>query len=65
MRPCIKGEIRKHFAISLFLALLWKFLIKWGNINSVLVLTKMGNDLKRPITIKKRPETTYNEQETT
>ena len=30
-----------------------------------LVLTKTRNDLKRPTTSKKRPETTYNEQETT
>ena len=27
------------------------------------VFTKMRNDLKRPTTSKKRPETTYNEQE--
>ena len=30
-----------------------------------MVLTKMQNDLKRPTSSKKRPETTYNEQEIT
>ena len=35
MRPCIMGEVRMHFAVSLFLALIWKFPTKSGNLNSI------------------------------
>ena len=35
MRPCIMGEYYRHFVVSLFLALILKFLTKYGNINSI------------------------------
>ena len=33
--------------------------------DTIWVIAKTRNDLKQPTTNKKRPETTYNEQETT
>ena len=46
MRPCIIGEVRRLFAISLFLALIWKFIAKFGNINSIFHLDRIPADSK-------------------
>ena len=40
------GEVRRHFAISLFLALIWKFLTKCGNINSIFHSDRISADNK-------------------
>ena len=39
-------EVRRHFANSLFLGLIWKFLIKCGNINSIFHSDKITVDNK-------------------
>ena len=44
MRHCIMGETRRHFVISLFLALIWKFLTKCGNINSIFHSDRISAD---------------------
>ena len=41
MRPCIMAEYYRHFVVSLFLALILKFLTKYGNINSIYHSDKM------------------------
>ena len=35
-----------HFVVSLSLALIWKFLTKYGNINSIFHLDKISADNK-------------------
>ena len=41
------GESSKgHFAVSLFHALIWKFLTKYGNINLVFLSDKISTDSK-------------------
>ena len=42
MGECLEG----HFAVSLFHALIWKFLTKYGNINSVFHTDKISADGK-------------------
>ena len=44
MRHCIMGETRRHFVISLFLALIWKFLTKCGNVNSIFHSDRISAD---------------------
>ena len=44
MRPCM-GEVRKHFAISVFLALISRFLTKCGNINSIFHSYRISADM--------------------
>ena len=47
IRPCIMEESSKgHFAVSLFRALIWKFLTKYGNINLVFLSDKISTDSK-------------------
>ena len=38
------GEVRKHFALCLFLALIWKFLTKRGYINSIFHSDRISAD---------------------
>ena len=46
MRPCIMAEYYRHFVVSLFLALILKFLTKYGNINSIFHSDKISADSK-------------------
>ena len=46
MRPCIMGEYYRHFVVSLFLALILKFLTKYGNRNSINHSDKISADSK-------------------
>ena len=39
-------KVRRHFAIILFLALIWKFLTKYGNVNSIFHSDKISTDSK-------------------
>ena len=43
----------------------WDTFFRRDNIHKIKVLPKTRSDLKRTTTSKKRPETTYNEHETT
>ena len=40
------GEVRRHNAICLFLALIWKFLPKCDNINSIFHSDRISADNK-------------------
>ena len=40
------GAVRRYFAISLFFALIWKFVTKCGNINSIFHSDKITADNK-------------------
>ena len=47
MRPCIMGEcLNRHFAVRFFLALVWKFLTKYDNVNSIFHYDKISADNK-------------------
>ena len=47
IRPCTMGEcLEGHFTVSLFHALTWKFLTKYGNIYSVFHSDKVYADSK-------------------
>ena len=46
MKPCMMGNVRRHFAVSLFLTLMWKFLTKYDNINSIFYSDKISADRK-------------------
>ena len=39
-------NVRRYFAVSLFLVLIWKFLTKYGNINSICHSDKISADSK-------------------
>ena len=57
---------KKYFLVTFFSFVLFnKLYNECKYVNILRVLTKTRSDLKRPTTSKKRPETTYNEQETT
>ena len=40
------GEFRRYFVIALFLLLIWKFLTKYDNVNSVFHSDKIPADSK-------------------
>ena len=47
MRPCTMGEsTRRHFAVGLFVALIWKFLTKYSDINLIFYSDKVSADSK-------------------
>ena len=46
MGPFIMAEVRKYFAICLFLALISKFLTKCSNINSICHSDRISADSK-------------------
>ena len=57
IRKCNTRDIRKCNSASNYILIIWeRYLLKRG---------MTWNNLKRPTTSKKRPEMTYNEQETT
>ena len=39
-------NVRRHFAVSLLIALIWKFLSKFDNINSIFHSDKISADNK-------------------
>ena len=46
MRPCIMEGVRRHFAVSFFLVLVWKFPSKYGKRNSTFHSDKISSDNK-------------------
>ena len=46
MRPSTTENFIRHFVVSLFFALIWNVLTKYGNINSIFRADKISADNK-------------------